>query len=413
MENLNNHKRGTDAVLIGHYNVLWRSVMAMLALFLCLSSNAVAQETDPNCIEDNTGELTNVTLNGVPYTGDISSILSGVTQGSTVRICFTAPAGASTYTLVSYKAPSATFSPETAVDQVLFDYETVNTNGGESVCLEVDVPNCFFQIDFVRGCKIDQLGPPGSGNYYGDLYGEGRLIAYETGGSGLCLEGCTPGYWKQEQHFGNWGCGYIAEGPNATLFFGDVFSGVNNYQGLDEDLTLLEALNLGGGDFNALARHAAAAILNSCADVNYKYDETEIRDMVTAAFNTNKAKLAHSKLESANEEGCPLDRAELTATATSALQSLEATGAGELRAYPTPFSDRATISFTTAVDENYSVRLYDMKGSLITELKTGRSTAGVANEVEVDGTNLQEGLYLARMLSDSGMKTVKLLLKKQ
>ena len=59
-------------------------------------------------------------------------------------------------------------------------------------------------------------------------------------------------------------------------------------------------------------------------------------------------------------------------------------GAGELRAYPTPFSDRATISFTTAVDENYSVRLYDMKGSLVRELKTGRATAGVANEVEVD-----------------------------
>ena len=88
-------------------------------------------------------------------------------------------------------------------------------------------------------------------------------------------------------------------------------------------------------------------------------------------------------------------------------------GAGELRAYPTPFSDRATISFTTAVDENYSVRLYDMKGALVRELKTGRATGGVANEVEVDGTNLQEGLYLARMLNDSGMKSVKLLLKKQ
>lgn len=102
----------------------------------------------------------------------------------------------------------------------------------------------------------------------------------------------------------------------------------------------------------------------------------------------------------------------LSASTASSLQGIGKAEAGDLRAYPTPFSDKATIEFTTAVDESYSVRLYDMRGALVKELQTGIAKAGVVNQVEVDGKNLPEGLYLARMISDSGARTVKLLLKK-
>ncbi|MBC5993005.1 T9SS type A sorting domain-containing protein [Pontibacter sp. SD6] len=101
----------------------------------------------------------------------------------------------------------------------------------------------------------------------------------------------------------------------------------------------------------------------------------------------------------------------LSATSSSSLQSI-GEAEGDLRAYPTPFSDKATIEFTTSVDENYTVRLYDMKGALVKELKSGAAKAGVVNQVEVDGRSLPEGLYLGRVVSDSGSQTVKLLLKR-
>ncbi|WP_460969812.1 T9SS type A sorting domain-containing protein, partial [Pontibacter aydingkolensis] len=99
-------------------------------------------------------------------------------------------------------------------------------------------------------------------------------------------------------------------------------------------------------------------------------------------------------------------------TAISSLQGIDKAEAGDLKAYPTPFSDKATIEFTTSVDENYTVRLYDMKGALVRELKSGAAKAGVVNQVEVDGRSLPEGLYLGRVVSNSGTQTVKLLLKR-
>ena len=80
--------------------------------------------------------------------------------------------------------------------------------------------------------------------------------------------GLTPGYWKQEHHFDDWGpTGY---GPNDN--FDDVFSafvlahGVPYYSdianGINPDLTLLEALQLRGGKEKAMLRHAVAALLN-------------------------------------------------------------------------------------------------------------------------------------------------------
>ena len=70
-------------------------------------------------------------------------------------------------------------------------------------------------------------------------------------------EGCTPGFWKQSQHFDSWA------GFSPDQSFNDVF-GVNvTLSTGGNDATLLEALQSGGGGINALARHAVAALLNA------------------------------------------------------------------------------------------------------------------------------------------------------
>ena len=78
------------------------------------------------------------------------------------------------------------------------------------------------------------------------------------------LEGCTLGFWKQEQHFDRW------EGYEPANSFNTVFTVVSHLDppghGSGDVLTnpsLLDALDIGGGGENGLARQAVAALLNA------------------------------------------------------------------------------------------------------------------------------------------------------
>jgi len=114
-----------------------------------------------------------------------------------------------------------------------------------------------------------------------------------------CDEGCTPGYWKQPQHFDSWPAPYTPD----TLFadvFEDAFPG----------LTLVDVLRARGGGLNALGRHTVAALLNAAsADVNYGIST----GYVIGAFNDTfpGTKIQYNVLkdffEDFNEQGCPLN----------------------------------------------------------------------------------------------------------
>jgi hypothetical protein len=109
-------------------------------------------------------------------------------------------------------------------------------------------------------------------------------------------EGCTPGFWKQSQHFDSW------TGFATTDKFEAVF-GVN----VPGDPTLLQALNAGGGGINALERHAVAALLNaSSPDVDYPLTVSEVIANVQAAIANGTIEQTKNEFESFNELGCPL-----------------------------------------------------------------------------------------------------------
>jgi hypothetical protein len=116
------------------------------------------------------------------------------------------------------------------------------------------------------------------------------------------MEGCTPGYWKQPQHFGSWnGTGYATGNDFDTVF------GVNLF---DPNITLLQALGRNGGGVNALARHATAALLNaSSGGVEYYWTADEVRGVVQmAAAGSLSFEAAKDLLAPYNEKGCPLGR---------------------------------------------------------------------------------------------------------
>lgn len=117
-------------------------------------------------------------------------------------------------------------------------------------------------------------------------------------------QGCTPGYWKQTQHFGSW-VGYIPTGPGASVY-NSVF-GVNLFP---PSMTLLQALEQGGGGAGRLGRHSTAALLNAAnGGVAYGMTPAQVIAAVQNAVATGDYDAAAGRFEWMNERGCPLGAA--------------------------------------------------------------------------------------------------------
>ena len=121
-------------------------------------------------------------------------------------------------------------------------------------------------------------------------------------------EGCTPGYWKQKQHYGSW-VGYTRKQTFESVFSVDYFLADGKTQ-----KTLLQALKSGGGGDRALGRHAVATLLNASSSVNYAYNKTYIIEKVQEVWgeagNRADKNVVKNLLAEQNEMGCPLGRAE-------------------------------------------------------------------------------------------------------
>lgn len=114
-------------------------------------------------------------------------------------------------------------------------------------------------------------------------------------------QGCTPGYWKQVQHFGSWTAPYTP-----TTAFGSVFA--NAFPGM----SLLDVLGTGAGDLNALGRHTVAALLNAAsAGVASGMSTTDVINAFNAAYTSGNYEAQKDIFEQMNEQGCPLALAPL------------------------------------------------------------------------------------------------------
>ena len=109
-------------------------------------------------------------------------------------------------------------------------------------------------------------------------------------------EGCTPGYWKQEQHFDSW----VGYSPNQL--FSSVFE--NAFPGM----TLLQVLQNGGGGLDALGRHTVAALLNAGNDdVAFELSAASVISSFNAAFPGGDYEALKNRFAGLNERVCPID----------------------------------------------------------------------------------------------------------
>jgi hypothetical protein len=103
--------------------------------------------------------------------------------------------------------------------------------------------------------------------------------------------GCSPGYWRN--HLERW--------PETAYAAGDDFDSTFGVDFFTPDLTLAQAVALGGGDLAELARHGTAALLSaSHPGVNYPYGEAAVRALV-------EQRDPDGRLAAANNLGCPLN----------------------------------------------------------------------------------------------------------
>ena len=110
------------------------------------------------------------------------------------------------------------------------------------------------------------------------------------------LEGCSPGYWKQSNHFDSYPAGYS---PNDLFdtYFENAFPG----------MTLVQVLSQGGGGLKSLGRHAVAALLSSAAGLNTGMTTQEVIDAFDGVFPGGNYASVIADLEEISDAVCTLD----------------------------------------------------------------------------------------------------------
>ena len=161
--------------------------------------------------------------------------LRGNTQaGDTVQVTFTVSAGMTDQlSFVTYTAPEPAFNAATAGEQEIFDQAT-GAFGPGTHTMTVQIPDGYYQIDFVCGPAINHLGPAGSNIFYS---AEGRLLSADNGGTAPCL--------TYSQIAGNFNGTAIAAGN--TLWFSIAL----HVNGLSSNLTTVVDLEDAAISFSA------------------------------------------------------------------------------------------------------------------------------------------------------------------
>lgn len=79
--------------------------------------------------------------------------------------------------------------------------------------------------------------------------------------------------------------------------------------------------------------------------------------------------------------------------------------------YPNPFEGNTTIEYQLEETKQVFVSVYDIKGSLVTQLVNGTEQVAGIQQVNFDATHLVKGVYFAHIQAGKKQSIVKMLLK--
>lgn len=81
-----------------------------------------------------------------------------------------------------------------------------------------------------------------------------------------------------------------------------------------------------------------------------------------------------------------------------------------LSIYPNPSADFSTISYSLDEPSNVMFRMFDMNGRLVSTLDNGREAKGQHSQV-IDVKNMQKGVYVIQLITNSSTRTAKLIVE--
>ena len=180
------------------------------------------------------------------------------------------------------------------------------------------------------------------------------------------------------------------------------------------NLTLLQALNLGGGGFLKLARQGVAALLNTCGlSGHYQYTSNQVITSIHNAVIAHTAEPLASQLGSANEtlpDNCPPGG---RATHPALRYGIIADDNVTISSYPNPFSTKTTIEFTFVENtEGVTVDVYSLKGEKVAVLFQGNAEANKTYQLEFNADKLVDGVYIYKVSTHDNLYYSKLILIK-
>lgn len=86
--------------------------------------------------------------------------------------------------------------------------------------------------------------------------------------------------------------------------------------------------------------------------------------------------------------------------------------AGALTTLPNPFSDKASITFSVQQTETATVSLHNLSGTLLNTLFSGEVVESEGKTIVVNGSALQPGIYLSRLVTPSKTSYQKVIVAK-
>jgi len=99
--------------------------------------------------------------------------------------------------------------------------------------------------------------------------------------------------------------------------------------------------------------------------------------------------------------------------AGSTAKSAEGLEAVAMNAYPNPFSSSTTVEFSLDSDDNASLKVYNVQGVQVATLFDGQVNGGQKMSFEFSPANAANGIYFAKLVTESGdVQTIKLVLQK-
>ena len=232
------------------------------------------------------------------------------------ELCKNGSSASFSYSVILYGAPNkgSPGAPQTGtVSLAAGECRIIALFGGNGADVTVTETSAQsgFHLDHVDLTLLDGNGSattssagPSANAYISGQGGTGmhgalaRFFNVATPPSGT--EGCTPGYWKQDQHFDSWPAPYLP-GDKFSAYFEDAFPA-------NGGLTLLQVLGLNGGGLNALGRHTVSALLSAASSgVNYNLTVQQVIDGFNAVFPGGNYEGQKDIFARFNEQLCPLN----------------------------------------------------------------------------------------------------------